>query len=652
MAKILHANAEITLKSVALSLILVALLATANAYLALKAGLTISASIPAAIISLAILSRFKGSTRFESNIVQTAASTGEALAAGMAFTLPAFMILGLWGEFDTYHSMMLSWVGGMLGVLFVVPLRKLILADTRLIFPEGRVIGNILKGEADAGSLVEMIQASLLAAMISFLQLGWQVAAEYYAVWFKFGSTITGISLGFSPALLGAGYIIGMRVAVSLLVGLCLGWIIGVPVFILLNQVGLQQDAALIAQEVWQANIRCMGVGVLFVGGFATIIALLAPAVKDVCLLKKKQNKTLSPRRRSLSAEADLSFRVLVFLFILCLAIISYYFYQIESALLHYGQPLIFLAIFLLSVMFVICFGYIATAICGYIAGLIGSSLNPVSSISIMIIIVSAVFLFPFQAVLNSNDWLIVIVMSMTTIATCSAAIAGDTMQDLKAGQMIGATPWVMQLMMVIGVSVAALLIPQVLNVLFKAYGVAGTASAIGKDSASVLAAPQAGLIAMLAKGVFTGELHWSMVSIGVIMGCVCLGIEKKLLAIESNWQLSTVAVGMGIYLPFATTTALIIGAYFNVVIGRKLAVCSNGFKQAAEQRAMMYASGLIAGSAVMGLVLAVPFIAYGNTDILRIIPAGYEFLTQIAGCLSVMVIFYGMYRAVDRKKV
>lgn len=636
---------EITVKGVILAIILTVVLAAANAYLGLKVGLTVSASIPAAVISMGVLRFFKNSNILENNIVQTAASAGEALTAGVAFTLPALIVIHYWTHFDYFASMSIAMIGGILGVLFSVPLRRVLLADKNLRFPEGTAIGKVLTASNDRSmGLQELIAGSSVGALISLCQAGLKILSDSMQVWVSYGSTVVGAGLGFAPAMLGAGYIIGVGVAGSIFLGVVLGWIIGVPVITHIYGIPAGLTSATdIANSIWRDHVRYIGIGTMIIGGLWAVTSLVRPMAKGI----KASFASVSTMRMHGMAniprtERDMKITSVIWCILILVCPIYFIFHHFTSL------PILGLGLILqqsvswISVLLVLVLGFILASICAYFAGLVGSSANPLSSMSLISLIVSS---FILSLLLGSeihlssgSDQAIAaagVAIIITAVIASIAAISNDTMQDLKAGQMVGATPWKQQVMLIIGVIVAALVIPLILQLLFDAYGLSGVMPHPNMDPSQMLAAPQAGLMAAVVQGIFTHNVQWGMMLTGAIIAVAALILDKFTRHI--GWRVPVLAVGIGIYLPIDTTMPLVIGGVLSWFVERGLKSKFNGNAEGsarAHQKGLLLASGLVAGSAVMGVILAIPFVIAGTTNVLSIISDKYELWTEIASII------------------
>lgn len=640
---------EITVKAVILSIILTITLTAANAYLGLKVGTTISASIPAAVISMGILRLFRKSNILENNIVQTAASAGEALVAGVAFILPSLVIMHYWQGFNYWETAMIAMTGGILGVLFSVPLRRVLLAEKTLRFPEGVAIGNVLKASAEsAAGLINLIWGGIVGGIISLCQAGFKVVSDSLDLWFQSGSSVYGIGAGFNPALLAAGYIVGINVALSILLGIVSGWIVGVPVLTHIYGITQPTDASGTAMDMWHDHIRYIGVGTMLIGGFWTLLNLIRPIIEGV----RSSYASVRMMQAGYTADIPRTDRDLPINYLLWVGLLL----SIPMAFLfaHFTNPAALditsdlrIGSIVALIIFTIVAGFVFASICGYFTGLVGSTNNPLSGMTLSALLLMSLLLMSIlgRQIQFTTDHAGAIAAAAlaiiaSTIVASAAAITNDTIQDLKAGQMVGATPWKQQVMLIIGVIVAALAIPPILQLLFNAYGISGVFPHPGMDPKQMLSAPQAALMGALVQGVFAHNLPWPMISVGFIIAAVCIVIDTIIK--DRGIRLPVLAVGLGIYLPLTASMPLVIGGVSSYFINRALKKKYPGPDsvthepiRSGQQRGLILACGVVAGAALMGVILAIPFAIAQSDDVLRLV--GNSF-TPIADILGVIV--------------
>src|SRR3990167_4324862 len=629
---------EITFRAVVLGVILTIVLAAANAYLGLKVGITVSASIPSAVISMGILRFFKHSNVLENNMVQLMASVGEALTAGIAFILPALIILHVWDRFNYWQTATTALLGGILGVLFTIPLRRALLQDKTLRYPEGIAIGNVLKASAnrEKGDLRSLVTGGAVGATISLFQAGFQILSDTFQLWVRTGSTIVGFGLGFSPALIAAGYIVGVNVGLSLLVGIVIGWFVGVPVLTLYYGIPDADTVTKMAIMIWRAHIRYIGIGTMLIGGLWTLVTLFKPVMQSMATsFKTLRQIRLGEQPTMLRTERDIPIH---YVFIATLLLLIPIFFLIAYTIIPSNLPItnqfrFFLSGF--STIYILVGGFIFCSIMAYFAGLVGSTNSPVSGLLVSaLLVISLVFMafFSTQTGLGSEEvkatlGAVVAIGSMVVIGA-ALSIANDTMQDLKVGDIVGATPWKQQVMLILGVVVAAFIIPPILQLLYNAYGIGGVFPREGMDPTQMLAAPQAGMMATVAKGAFSHQLEWSMIGTGALIAVICIVIDEVL---KKNYgtRLPVLAVGLGIYLPLDSSVPVVIGGVLAYLIQHRLnKIYHRGHAKdevklnAHRHRGLLLACGIVAGASLMGVLLAIPFAWMESADALRIMPA------------------------------
>ncbi len=593
---------EITVKGVILGALLSMLLAGANAYLGLFAGLTVSASIPAAVVSMAVLGFFKRSNILENNIVQTAASAGEALACGAIFTLPALICMGYWQSFSYWETVLITASGGVLGVLFTIPLRSTLIIEQKLAFPEGVATAEVLKSGDRGGS--EVRHLALAAAAGGIFKLMGSGAGVWKDVvsgallvkeklFIYFGANL-------SPALLSVGYIVGMNIAVLIFIGGAISWWIVLPAYIALHGAPAGIPAADIGSALWSGKIRFLGVGAMVVGGIWALVSIrssLATVITDGARMLKNFG---GERSTTIRTEKDMRFTWIVALTVVVLVPIGYiYVREIHSA------PI---SIFMLVIMCV--GGFLFAAVAGYMAGLVGSSNNPVSGVTVATILVSALLLSIFMGAHSAIGPASAILIG--SVVACAASIAGDTMQDLKAGHVLGATPVKQQVMQIVGVLAASLVMGPVLNLLNVAYGF-GPKTVSHPQS---LAAPQATLMQSVAQGVFGGSLPMDMIMGGVVIGILIIIVDTILKRKNAAFRAPVLAVAVGLYLPFELDFVIMAGGVISLLAGKWRGA---GDAASDTKAGILLASGLITGEAIMGILLAIPIVATGKPSALHV---------------------------------
>jgi putative OPT family oligopeptide transporter len=642
----------ITLRVVVLGIFLAILLAASSTYLALKVGILPSASIPAAILAMAILRLFRNGNIFEANLIQTAASAGEAVAGGIVFTIPALVIIGYWNYFPYFENCAIALLGGLLGILFSIPLRKILINTPQLYFPEARAISEVLKlSQKQNFHINKMLVGTSLGACLEFAQTGLKVIAVSTEKWIVFGqSKIVGFGLGFAPALIGVGYLIGWNVGLSLLLGAFIAWGISLP---LLSYFMPIDKTFILAKSltVYASEIHYIGLGAMLAAGLWTLLNLLHPFYLS---LRLSLQGLFQPLKSPLAlAEQDIPPNYL--LAGLGLVIISIYF-LFEYLLPIHSLMLSFPQLFIIgAVLYVLVIGFVFAALCGYFSGLVGVTASPGSAIVIsgllfMALILRALLFFKGQDLLSSqllNAAAMTIIIGAVVAGT--ACIANDNIQDLKVGHLIGATPSQQQIMLILGVVVAALVIPYVMQLLFSVYGLTTVLPHTGMDPQLSLSAPPAAMMAGLTQGVFNHDLPWNMLGIGAVIMLVLIVVNRL-----GKINISLLGVGMGIYLPLSSSTPLFIGSLF--ACGAKLFLQKNLNKGPALQQtfqqhdAVLLSCGLVAGAALMDVLLAIPLSITGNTRLFAILPMSWQPLASMLGFLSLLGLAACFYWSIHLK--
>lgn len=642
---------EITFKVIILSVILAAIMSAANAYLALKIGQTISASIPASVLAIGILRFFKNSNVLESNLIQTAASAGEGVAGSVAFVLPAMLFIHAWKGFNYWETAIATMLGGLLGVFFSIPLRRVMLGMKTLRFPEGTAVGNVLrvtsmnvKGNTHMKRLVQGIS---IGGLMAFAQSGIQIFSSQISYWVKAGRSVFGAQLGFSPALLAAGYIVGPEVGMSLFTGFVLGWVVVLPA--LCYHFGLPHADSLgdSVMTIWSTQLRFVGVGVMLVGGVWTLIRLINPVIEGIKVSFKSLHGVGGSENLP-RTERDIPI-IWAFLGVLTCMLLVYmlvlHFTYVEKLYMVYTHAFLLWAA-LATILFILVIGFFISTIAAYFVGLVGSSNSPMSGLIILsILMLGVLYFFVFSH--SDNGRVAAVMVLVTTIIGTSGIISNENLQDLKAGQMVGATPWKQQVVLGIGVIVAALVIGPVLQLLYQAYGMAGMFPHPGMDPSQMLAAPQAGLMASIIKGIRTQDLPWPMISIGCVMAVVVI-IADEILRRKGR-RLPALAVGLGVYLPPSIILPTVLGGMIKFFVNRSARHAkTEAEKEKAvetEQNGLLTACGLVAGAALMGVVLAIPFVIMGSSNAISIMPTNLSGLAHGLGLVSFLILTFWLYK-------
>jgi len=629
---------EITIKGTILGILLAAILAGANAYLGLFAGMTVSASIPAAVISMGVLRFFKRSNILENNMVQTIASAGEALAAGVIFTIPALVILGRWTHFDFLQTMLIAGFGGTLGVLFTVPLRRALIVDEGLQFPEGVACAQVLEtGERGGQGVIYVAGAAITAALYKFVETGlrlfpdaWEVAAPAAG-----RRTLAYIGTNLSPALIAVGYIVGLNIAILVFAGGAINWWVAIPIYAATHGgIPADQSAVDYANHIWATQTRYVGVGSMILGGLWALVKLGGSVLNGVKSGLAAYQASRAPGALAVE-RTDRDIPMPAVIGALVISIVPLFF------LYHYLVGGFGMTIAMAIVMVVA--GFLFSAVAGYMAGLVGSSNNPISGVTIATIVFASLLLLVLFG--RESDVGPAAAILIGAVVACAAAIAGDNLQDLKTGYLVGSTPWKQELMLAVGTLVSAVVMAPVLDLLLSAYGI-GPRTPVHPAS---LTAPQATLMAAVAQGVFHGGLPWTMVFIGMGVAAAIIALDTILEKRNSEFRTPVLAVAVGIYLPFQLSTPILVGGLIAWAVQRSLRkrAAAEGPAAAAlsadvEQRGLLLASGFITGEALVGIAMAVPIVIASRADVMAfwgVHAAAWP------GLLILALICYGLYR-------
>jgi putative OPT family oligopeptide transporter len=629
---------QLTFRAITLAIVLAMILAAANTYLGLFAGMTIASAIPAAVVSMAVLRALGGGGILENNIVQTGASAGSSIASGVIFTIPALVILGYWQDFKYSWVLAIAGLGGILGVLFSVPLRRALIVEQKLAFPEGQAAAEVLKTGENPSEGIRILGLSALGGAFAKLAAasGLRLIPDAAASSGFFGKYLAYFGTNLSPALIGVGYIVGLNVGIVVLAGAMLSWNIAIPVYaayVLPGNAELSTIAAgLPAEELagllWSKQIRYLGVGAMLVGGMWALVSLrhsLASGVRSGLAAARASAAGVAVAH----TEQDLPMKSVligIVLFTLPLAAL----YQAIVGNFAVSLPM--------TVVMVVT-GFLFCSVSAYMAGLVGSSNNPVSGITIATILFSAVMLLLMMGPESSIGPVAAVMIG--AVVCCAACIAGDNLQDLKCGYIVGATPWRQQVMLAIGAASSALVMAPVLNLLADAYGIGVATEAHPKP----LPAPQATLMASVSKGLFGGQLPWDMIAIGALIGVAIIVLDETLKARGSSFRTPVLAAAVGIYLPLELMTPIFIGGVIAHLVERHLR--RRGTDQAGLERAnrkgLLFAAGVITGEALMGIGIAIPIVTSGRADVLAL-PPSLQFGESL-GLLVLAVLGAWLYR-------
>lgn len=617
---------ELTLRGMILGALITVIFTASNVYLGLKVGLTFASSIPAAVISMAVLKFFKGSNILENNMVQTQASAAGTLST-IIFVLPGLLMAGYWSGFPFWQTTLLCVAGGILGVIFTIPLRYAMVVKSDLPYPEGVAAAEILKvggheeGDNRQGGsgIKELAAGGALAGLMSFCAGGLRVIADSASYWFKSGTAIFQLPMGFSLALLGAGYLVGLTGGIAILLGISIAWGIAVPYFSSHIPQPSDIEMAAFAMNLWKEKVRFIGAGTIGIAAVWTLLMLLKPMVEGMKMSFKSFGGGAPATER---AEQDLSPKAMIFWVLSMMFILGVSFYHfIGDSHITGGMAwlLVVVCTLLASVI-----GFLVAAACGYMAGLVGSSSSPISGVGIVsIVVISLVLLLVgesggLMADEANRKFLLALTLFCGSAVICVASISNDNLQDLKTGYLLKATPWRQQVALIIGCIVGALVISPVLELLYEAYGFTGAMPREGMDAAQALAAPQATLMTTIASGIFAHNLEWVYIFTGIAIGAVLIAADLVLKKSSGGkLALPVLAVGMGIYLPPSVNMPIVAGAVLAAVlkhiIGKK-AENREGRLKNAERIGTLFSASLIVGESLIGVIMAF-IIAFSVTN-------------------------------------
>ncbi|HHF4386849.1 TPA: OPT family oligopeptide transporter [Haemophilus influenzae] len=602
---------ELTVRGIILGALITVIFTASNVYLGLKVGVTFASSIPAAVISMAVLKFFKDSSILENNMVQTQASSAGTLSS-VIFVLPGLLMMGYWQDFPFWQTMLICAAGGTLGVLFTIPLRRAMVVNSNLPYPEGVAAAEILKAgnNADGDSGVKDIAyGGVLAGLVAFLTNGLRVMADGASAWIQTGKAAFQLPMGFSLALLGAGYLIGIVGGIAMLIGVILTWGVAVPYFTMSEDIAA--DASLIdsAMTVWKTKVRYIGVGTIGIAAIWTLLILMKPMIEGMVhsFRMLKGGQEASEHR----IDIDLSPKTMIYILIATVALIVISLHHFIAAAPI--SPELSILLVVVCTFLAVFIGFFVAAASGYMAGLVGSSSSPISGIGIISVIVISLVLVSignasglFETV-DGQKFLTALTLFTASIVITTACISNDNLQDLKTGLLVEATPWRQQVALIIGCFVGALVIASVLEILYHAYGFSGALPRPDMDPSQALSAPQATLMTAISQGIFTNKLEWTYILTGVGLGAVLITIDAFLKKVSNKvFSLPVIAVGIGIYLPPSINTPVIVGAFLAWIMARHIAKLGNKEVSAkAERFGTLFSAGLIVGESLMGVILA-----------------------------------------------
>jgi putative OPT family oligopeptide transporter len=648
---------ELTVRGLIIGIIITLVFTAANVYFGLKAGLTFSTSIPAAVISMAMLRGFKDATIQENNIVQTVASAAGTLSS-IIFVLPGLIMIGWWTEFPFWISFWICALGGILGVMYSIPLRRALVTQSDLPYPEGVACAEVLKvgssGDSEHAADVEHGRAGLLAvlwgsivAAVFAVVVQTQLFAADVAQTFRIGKrgAVSGYDFFLSFALLGIGHLVGLSVGIAMLIGALIGWGWGVPHFSSLAG-DITTAAATIAQRTWSTKVRFVGAGAIGVSAIWTLLKLVKPVASGLAGAMAASRARKAGKGDTLPiTERDIPIGIVGVVTLVCMFPIGWllgHFANISGL----GANMTTLVIG--GVAYIVLMSFFVSAVCGYMAGLIGSSNSPLSGIGILVVIGAALLLVigvkPYVSP-DTSKALMAFALFTTAVIFNVAAIANNNLQDLKTGQLVDATPWKQQAALVIGVIAGAFVIPPVLDLVNHAYGFVGAPGAEARTSP--LPAPQAGLISSLGQGVIARNIDWSLILTGAFIGVGIILLDEILARTTKHMRVPPLAVGLGIYLPTQSTLMIVVGAVAGWFFDRS--ADRSAKPEAVKQLGVLLASGLIVGEGIIGVVISAIIVFSGKDAPLALVGSGFALAGKIIGGLAFAAIALTLYRWIFR---
>ncbi|MEO7277061.1 MAG: oligopeptide transporter, OPT family [Sphingomicrobium sp.] len=639
---------ELTIRGIILGALITVLFTAANVYLGLRAGLTFATSIPAAVISMAVLKLFRDSTIQENNIVQTIASSAGTLSA-IVFVLPGLVMVGWWTGFPYWLSVAVIAVGGILGVMYSVPLRRALVTGSDLPYPEGVAAAEVLKVGAGVGGPEENrrgLRAMLFGSLVSAaypLLAKMKLVAEEAAGTFKIGAGATNLSAGLSLAFIGVGHLVGLGVGLAMLTGIIIGFVVLLPIFTAAGPPPGTELAAFVT-TVFRGQVRYVGAGAIGVAAIWTLLKVIGPIARGIVAALAANRARRSGGADSVDiTERDIPITIVGIVILLSMIPIGLLLNAFASTNPIAANPGATLA---LSIVYVLIAGVVIAAVCGYMAGLIGASNSPISGVGILSVLGISIILgllFPGTTG-EATKSLVAFALFVTAVVFGVATISNDNLQDLKTGQLVGATPWRQQFSLILGVLFGSVAIPPVLDVLNRSFGFVGAPGA----GANALDAPQAALISGIAQGVLGGTLDWGLIGLGAAIGAVAVIVDEVLRGQKRGLGLPALGVGMGIYLPVGVTGLIVVGAVLGHVFNRWAKRQSDpGF---AERMGVLAATGLIVGDSLFNVVYAGLVAGFDNPDALAVTSAtGWQTPVGVLLFAAIVIAIYGWTRSQAR---
>ncbi|WOC13627.1 OPT family oligopeptide transporter [Gordonia sp. MP11Mi] len=650
---------ELTGRAIVLGGLITLVFTAANVYLGLKVGLTFATAIPAAVISMSVLRYFRDHSIVENNIVQTIASAAGTLSA-IVFVLPGLIMIGWWSGFPYWTTVAVCAIGGVLGVMYSIPVRRALVTGSDLPYPEGVAAAEVLKvGEAatdrepgdgtkgvdqNRGGMRAIVVGSLGAALFSLLG-SLKLLATEASVAFKVGSGATMLSGSLSLALIGVGHLVGVAVGIAMLVGLVISFFVMLPI----RTWGAGQGGESLldfVDSVFSNEVRMVGAGAIAVAAVWTLVTVIGPILKGIIAAMASAKARKGGTEVDIT-ERDIPIQWVGLTVVIAMIPIGWLLWDF-AADSHISDSLG--GIVAVSIVFVLVIGLVVAAVCGYMAGLIGSSNSPISGVGILVVLCAALLIKVTHGSTSDQseiDALVAYTLFTAAVVFGVATISNDNLQDLKTGQLVGATPWKQQVALIVGVLFGAAIIPPILSLMNNAFGFVGGTNANGADG--TLSAPQANLMATLAKGVFGGDLNWALIGLGALIGVGVIVVDEALKRGTTSLRLPPLAVGMGMYLPMALTLVIPIGAF----IGRyydKWADRDAVDGTRKKRLGVLLATGLIVGESIYGVIFAGIVAATGNDAPLSVVGDGYGDSAQIVGIIVFVLLVGGLYRYTQQR--
>ncbi|MDH6245196.1 oligopeptide transporter, OPT family [Mycobacterium sp. OTB74] len=639
---------ELTVRGILLGGAITLVFTAANVYLGLKVGLTFATAIPAAVISMALLRNFANHSIVENNIVQTVASAAGTLSA-IIFVLPGLIMIGWWTGFPYWTTTAVCAVGGILGVMYSVPLRRALVTGSDLPYPEGVAAAEVLKvgdgssGDEDNRTGIKVITVGSLVSAGFGLLANMKVLANYVAAYFRIGPGGSMFGASLSLALIGVGHLVGMGVGIAMVVGLVISFGVLLPIRTI-GGFGKGESVTDVIDGVFVHEVRFIGAGVIAVAAVWTLLKMLRPIIKGITdALASARNR----RQGQLVdiTERDIPFPIVAGTVVAMLIPIALLLWEFSRSTVLHGHAA---GIIAASLVFIFIIGLVIAAVCGYMAGLIGSSNSPISGVGILTVLIAAVLI---KVVFGHADdkqgaAMVAFTLFVAGITFGVATISNDNLQDLKTGQLVGATPWKQQASLVIGVLFGSAIIPPVMNLMQRAFGFLGAPGA----SDHALAAPQAALISSLAKGVFGGSLDWSLLGLGAVIG-VGVIVADETLSRTSRFVLPPLAVGMGMYLPMSLTLIIPVGGVLGYVYDRWAGRSGDSAADTERRKRLgvLVATGMIVGESLYGVVFAGFVAGTGREEPLAVFPRNEGTLAEVIGVVAFVVVVGWLYKWTQR---